>query len=56
MDCDEISADWAAHRIKGLNFFKVLTDGLQRSLGRKRRTDGGAKTLSRFVIQDAVLA
>jgi protoporphyrinogen oxidase len=45
MDCDEISADWAAQRIKGLNFFKALTDGLQRSLGLKRRTDGGAKTL-----------
>jgi NAD(P)-binding Rossmann-like domain/Phage integrase family len=31
MDCDEISADWAAQRIKGLNFFKALTDGLQRA-------------------------
>jgi protoporphyrinogen oxidase len=45
MDCDEISADWAAQRIKGLDFFKALTDGLQRSLGLKRRSDGGAKTL-----------
>jgi protoporphyrinogen oxidase len=45
MDCDEISADWAAQRIKGLNLSKALTDGLQRSLGLKRRADGGAKTL-----------
>jgi protoporphyrinogen oxidase len=44
MDCDEISADWAAQRIKGLNLSKALIDGLQRSLGLKRCTDG-AKTL-----------
>jgi len=31
MDCDEISADWAAQRIKGLNLAKALADGLRRS-------------------------
>jgi hypothetical protein len=35
MDCDEISADWAAQRIKGLDLSKALTDGLRRSLGVK---------------------
>ncbi len=45
MDCDEISADWAAQRIKGLNLSKALIDGLQRSFGLKRRADGAAKTL-----------
>jgi protoporphyrinogen oxidase len=33
MDCDEISADWAAQRIKGLNLSKALADGVRRSLG-----------------------
>jgi protoporphyrinogen oxidase len=32
MDCDEISADWAAQRIKGLNLLKALVDGVRRSL------------------------
>src|SRR5262249_21867786 len=45
MDCDEISADWAAQRIRGLNLSKALIDGLQRSLGLKRRINAGAKTL-----------
>jgi protoporphyrinogen oxidase len=44
MDCDEISADWAAQRIKGLNLSKALADGVRRSLGLKGG-DGGAKTL-----------
>jgi protoporphyrinogen oxidase len=37
MDCDEISADWAAQRIKGLNLSKALIDGATRSLGFKPR-------------------
>ncbi|MGH6834452.1 MAG: NAD(P)/FAD-dependent oxidoreductase [Methylocella sp.] len=45
MDCDEISADWAAQRIKGLNLSKALIDGVKRSLGLKRRGGAGAKTL-----------
>ncbi|MGH6813252.1 MAG: NAD(P)/FAD-dependent oxidoreductase [Methylocella sp.] len=45
MDCDEISADWAAQRIKGLNLSKALIDGVKRSLGFKPRGGAGAKTL-----------
>src|SRR5262249_40578050 len=45
MDCDEISADWAAQRIKGLNFYRALTDALRRSLGFERRPCNQAKTL-----------
>jgi protoporphyrinogen oxidase len=46
MSCDEISADWAAQRIKGLDLAAAVKDGLGRSLGLKRRTDApGAKTL-----------
>jgi protoporphyrinogen oxidase len=47
MGCDEISADWAAQRIKGLSLGAAIVDGLRRSLGRKKSagTEGGPKTL-----------
>ena len=44
MNCDEISADWAAQRIKGLNLGAAIFDGLRRSLGLKKG-EGGAKSL-----------
>ena len=37
MSCDEISADWAAQRIKGLDLSVAVRHALQRSLGRKRK-------------------
>ncbi len=43
MSCDEISADWAAQRIKGLDLAAALADALQRSLGLRRGST--AKTL-----------
>jgi protoporphyrinogen oxidase len=47
MPCNEISADWAAQRIKGLSLGSAVLDGLKRSLGlNKRPNDGmGTKTL-----------
>jgi len=46
MPCDEMSADWAAQRIKGLSLWGAVTDGLRRSLGlNKRPNDGTVKTL-----------
>jgi protoporphyrinogen oxidase len=45
MDCDEISADWAAQRINGLNLSKALVDGVKRSLGLKPPGSTSAKTL-----------
>ena len=43
MPCDEMSADWAAQRIKGLSLGGAVLDGLKRSLGlHKRRNDGMA--------------
>jgi protoporphyrinogen oxidase len=49
MSCDEISADWAAQRIKGLDLGVALLSALKRSLNFHRggKTDGGAsvKTL-----------
>jgi protoporphyrinogen oxidase len=39
MSCDEISADWAAQRIKGLDLRVAVVNALKRSL---KRTDTGA--------------
>ncbi|BDV32606.1 NAD(P)/FAD-dependent oxidoreductase [Methylocystis iwaonis] len=44
MGCDDISADWAAQRIKGLSLGAAIIDGLRRSLG-LRKAEAGAKTL-----------
>lgn len=33
MSCDEISADWAAQRIKGLDLWSAMADALRRSIG-----------------------
>jgi protoporphyrinogen oxidase len=43
MGCDEISADWAAQRIKGLDLATAVIDGVKRSLGLKSSV--AAKTL-----------
>src|SRR6185369_14912670 len=47
MACSDISADWAAQRIKGLSLGGAVLDGLKRSLGLHRKpNDGmGVKTL-----------
>jgi protoporphyrinogen oxidase len=47
MDCNDISADWASQRIKGLSLGSAVMDGLKRSLGLNRRPNDGmeAKTL-----------
>jgi protoporphyrinogen oxidase len=45
MGCDEISADWAAQRIKGLSLGAAIVDGLRRSLGLRKADGEGAKSL-----------
>ena len=47
MPCDEMSADWAAQRIKGLSLWSAVVDGLKRSLGLNKVPNDGqaAKTL-----------
>jgi protoporphyrinogen oxidase len=45
MSCDEISADWAAQRIKGLDLATAVIDGLKRSLGLGRSGGAAAKSL-----------
>ncbi len=44
MPCDEMSADWAAQRIKGLSLWSAVTDGLRRSLGLNKRPNDGMAT------------
>jgi protoporphyrinogen oxidase len=44
MSCDEISADWAAQRIKGLSLGAAVWNGVLRSLNRQR-SHGRVKTL-----------
>ena len=44
MPCDEMSADWAAQRIKGLSLWGAVTDGLRRSLGLNKRPNDGMQT------------
>jgi len=39
MSCDEISADWAAQRIKGLDLATAVMNGLKRSLRLDRNAD-----------------
>ena len=47
MPCDEMSADWAAQRIKGLSLWGAVVDGLKRSLGLNKAPNDGqeVKTL-----------
>ncbi len=44
MPCNEMSADWAAQRIKGLSLWSAVTDGLKRSLGLNQRPNDGMQT------------
>ena len=41
MPCNEMSADWAAQRIKGLSLWGAVVDGMKRSLGLNRRPNDG---------------
>ena len=47
MPCNEMSADWAAQRIKGLSLWGAVIDGLKRSLGLNQKPNDGqaVKTL-----------
>ncbi|MFA6219994.1 MAG: NAD(P)/FAD-dependent oxidoreductase [Erythrobacter sp.] len=44
MPCDEMSADWAAQRIKGLSLWSAVVDGLKRSLGLNKVPNDGMAT------------
>ena len=40
MSCDEISADWAAQRIKGLDLWSAMSNALRNSMTPKGKKDG----------------
>ena len=44
MPCDQISADWAAQRIKGLSLGKAVLDGFRRSFGLNKKPNDGMET------------
>ena len=44
MPCDEISADWAAQRIRGLSLWGAVVDGVKGSLGLKKVPNDGMQT------------
>ena len=44
MACSDISADWAAQRIKGLSLGGAVLDGFKRSLGLNRKPNDGMAT------------
>lgn len=51
MSCDEISADWAAQRIKGLDLGGAIIDALARSLGLRRSSTGDGQLLAKTLIE-----
>ena len=49
MSCDEISADWAAQRIKGLDLRVAVTNALKRSLGVGRKPAAGGDVVKTLI-------
>jgi protoporphyrinogen oxidase len=49
MSCDEISADWAAQRIKGLDLRVAVMTALRRSLGGKRAPAAGGEVVKTLI-------
>ncbi len=51
MSCDEISADWAAQRIKGLDLRVAVTNALKRSLGLGRKKPAPGEDVVKTLIE-----
>ena len=49
MSCDEISAEWAAQRIKGLSFFRAALDALANSIGLGGQSAKKEKTVKTLI-------
>jgi protoporphyrinogen oxidase len=49
LSCDEISADWAAQRIKGLDLMTAVVNGLKRSLHIARKPKAGKAVVKTLV-------
>ena len=51
MSCDEISADWAAQRIKGLDLLGAVFDALKRSFGIRQSGGPDGKAVAKTLIE-----
>jgi protoporphyrinogen oxidase len=51
MSCDEISADWAAQRIKGLDLRVAVVNALKHSLGRRSNTAAAGGDVVKTLIE-----
>jgi protoporphyrinogen oxidase len=51
MSCDEISADWAAQRIKGLDLRVAVMNALKRSFRRKPKADAAGDDVVKTLIE-----
>ncbi|HKO73417.1 MAG TPA: NAD(P)/FAD-dependent oxidoreductase [Bradyrhizobium sp.] len=51
MSCDEISADWAAQRIKGLDLRVAVVNALKRSFRRKPKSDAVGRDTVKTLIE-----
>jgi protoporphyrinogen oxidase len=49
MSCDEISADWAAQRIKGLDLRVAVMNALKHSFGRKAKPGAGSDVVKTLI-------
>lgn len=49
MSCDEISADWAAQRIKGLDLWSAMANALRRSINAKPEAQDGDKVIKTLI-------
>jgi protoporphyrinogen oxidase len=49
MSCDEISADWAAQRIKGLDLWSAVVDGVRRSIGKRNAPQAGDAVIKTLI-------
>jgi len=49
MSCDEISADWAAQRIKGLDLWSAMANALRRSIGTQSAPQEGGEVIKTLI-------
>jgi protoporphyrinogen oxidase len=49
MSCDEISADWAAQRIKGLDLWSAMADALRRSIVPQARQSNDGEVIKSLI-------
>src|SRR5205814_5745003 len=51
MSCDEISAEWAAQRIKGLDLWSAMADALRRSISMPAKRPSGDGAVIKTLIE-----